>query len=136
MDKDRLIKVMGQIANTIKLHKQAAETMHKLVFALAKEHLKQNQIKQTVSEWLETTNALEYLLYKKPYTGEGVGFLHRRLWPTHLRIKDFKPVRVKPIENATNPTDLRVCTPRGRTLDFITKDVLESEFLELNHLNS
>jgi hypothetical protein len=97
VENDKFVKVCGTMVKLMELQQKAQETMREIVFAVAREHLKQNEVKQTVSEWENTKSCLKLWTGMKTVYAptDGRLFLSKRLWPTHMRIKDLKPVRVE-----------------------------------------
>ncbi len=95
MTNEQVIGIVGMCRDLVALEERKLETMKKLVYAYSNEHLKQNKVKQTYDERNEMNAAIAMLMGKKQFTPNHGGFYHRRSWPTHLRISDLKPVRVR-----------------------------------------
>lgn len=99
MDAEKLINIVKLTRKIKKQQDEAQVTLHKMVFALARQHLKENEVKQTIGAWSSTVNALKQMLGDKQRTGVWHGTT-RTMRVTHIRIFDLKPVRVR-------------CTPGG-----------------------
>lgn len=95
MTNEQVIGLFGTCRDLVELEERRLATMKKLIFAYAHEHLKQNKVTQTTDDWQFTRAALDMLMGKKQFTPNVGGFYSRRSWPTHLRISDLKPVRVR-----------------------------------------
>lgn len=95
MDAEKLVNVIELIGQLKQKQDEAQATLNKLVFAMAWQHLKDNEVTLTIHDWAETEDALKQLLGLKPAWR---GYVHRNTKlsrPTHIRTFDLKPVRIK-----------------------------------------
>ena len=93
MDTEKLLKVVELTRKVKQQQDEAQVTLHKMIFAVARQHLKDNGVKQTMHDWAQTADAIKMMLGIK----QSVTAYHRHtrsMRPTHMRSFDLKPVRV------------------------------------------
>ncbi len=127
MTNEKLVGLFGTISHLRDLHRQQEKTMRDMVFAVARAHLKQNEVKQTYDDWQYTRAALEMLLGKEHFIPNVGGFAMRKAWPTHLRVRDLAPVRV---QSAGNLFHAYPMVKEGS----IVCEILSQESLDLEYL--
>ena len=136
MESKKIADLFGNMKHSLELHRQAEETMRKLILAVAREHLKQNNVTMTIYDWEETRAALKLMTGEsKHYQPSGGLYLSRHGWPTHLRLSDLKPVRV---ESGADRFEgmFRVRTPRGKVIASIMPTTLEGEYMRIRDENA
>ena len=130
MTNKQVLDIFGTCRELVELEERKLATMKKLIFAYAGEHLKQNEVKQTIDDWQYTRAALDMLMGKKQFTPNVGGFYGRRGWPTHIRIHDLKPVRVK--RDVTEASWFNVRFLRGSKVEeTVHREALKQRYLPL-----
>jgi hypothetical protein len=126
-----MISACKNMVKLMTLHRRQGELMKQMVFAIAVEYLKRNGISKTLDDWAETNAALEMWMGEThTYTPKYSGFVPRSIWPTHLRLWDLKPVRVRPYKVDTKEVIVREVVG-GKVLAKVTPNILEVEYVRI-----
>jgi hypothetical protein len=129
MDAKKLISVIGLTRKIKKQQDEAQATLHKIAFALAHEHLRQNEVKQTLNDWDATKDAINLLLGFKASPST----FHRRtrsMLPTHIRAFDLKPVRVR-CNRAVDLYNVYEVGHRDGPVEVLGAEELESRYISI-----
>jgi hypothetical protein len=136
MKAGKLIEICANMTSLMALHRQAADTMCKMIYAVAQEHLKENNVRQTLDERSATRAALRmWVGESKVYAPEHGqrAFYSKAIWPTHIRIWDLKPVRVRNAQSIGSPdgNQIIVRDSESKTVAKITPTILEKEYIQI-----
>jgi len=129
MNKDQISSIFTKINDLMEVRRKADELMEKIVFSIALEHLKQNGVGQTIEERDYTVAALKMLVGITKKFQPRQMFLSKRMWPTHIRIFDLKPVRIEEMQELSKT--YKVKEIRGQLLETINFDQLNSDFIKI-----
>lgn len=130
MDSSKLVTTMGLIVQSIQSHQKAIELMEQMVFAIAREHLKRNEVGMTTHDWEIVRAGLRYWLgFTERFHAGGRYFYRNHQAPTHIRTRDLKPVFFRP--HPEHPGLRRPIVAGGMTQDYIGSEEYERDFFEI-----
>jgi hypothetical protein len=122
MTNEKLIKVMGLMSSLLEQQAKAQDMVRQIVIAAAREHLKQNNVTLSVTDWEYTQAALMYLMGQS----SRVPLYSRRYRPSHIRLFDLKPVVI--LDSGEGDFLVREF-PRRKGVDRITGAELDEQFM-------
>ena len=133
MEPEKISGLFDTIRRSIELYREAEATMRKLILAVAREHLKQNGVGQTVYDWQDTHAALKLMTGESThFTSPGMMYLSKSRWPTHLRLSDLKPVRVKSCSGDTCNSVRELRVRRGAAIvDHLCDEVIVRDYVRI-----
>ena len=132
MDTDKLLKAADMMVSLMEAHKKQASLMRQMIYAIAKEHLKQNNIQQTLWDWDLTQAALRLWIGETDrfICRQNILFLSKKMWPTHIRLYDLKPVRVRKGIHGEEGM-MTVYELRGKRIAAIMPSDVEKDFVRI-----
>lgn len=132
LNPETIVSAFNNMQHLLALHRKQDEVMRKMVKAVAYEYLKRQKVTHTHDERVDLNAAIDML------TGEKEGFhgsryLAKKLWPTHLRLTDLKPVRFESVATPLTPeAEILVREPGGKIVERTTEALFKIHYLPLH----
>lgn len=133
MEIEKLNAVIDNMASLMDKHREASRLMEKMIHAMVREYLKQNDVRQTLNESEATHAAVKYMMgFSKVYQTPHQLYLSKRCWPTHLRKADLAPVRLTTTLTPGGEDQVIVRHPRGGVLEKTTQSGVEERYIDMS----